>query len=414
MLTPPFVSRDGHLFAEEVELSEIARKVGTPCYVYSGKALLDRYYEYVAGFGDVPHQVCFAVKANSNLSVLRLLAQAGAGFDIVSGGELYRVLQAGGDPAKVVFAGVGKTREEVEYALNTGIHSFSCESEAELALIDAVASQLGRKARVGLRVNPRVDAQTHPYISTGLADHKFGIDIELAEEVYARAAQMPSLLVEGVSCHIGSQLLNPQPLLESLDGLLRLVDRLRERGLPIRHLDVGGGLGVPYKEGDVEPVVRDHVRLVAERCRSKNLVLFTEPGRSICGPAGVLLTRVLNRKTTASKAFIIVDAAMNDLIRPALYEAYHEIVPLRPAPAGQVVADVVGPVCESGDFLALDRSMPNVLPGDYLAVLTAGAYGFVMASNYNSRPRPAEVLVEGNTFRIVRKRETFADLVRGE
>ena len=411
---PPFTYRDRNLYVEDVELEQIARSAGTPVYVYSATAIRERYQRYHRAFGATPHQVFYAVKANSNLSVLRLLAAEGAGFDIVSGGELYRVLRAGGDPSKVVFSGVGKTREEVEYALDSGIHSFNCESEAELALIDSIASRLGKKARIAIRVNPHVDAQTHPYISTGLRDHKFGIDISVVEAVYEKAAALGHLIPEGVSCHIGSQLLDTAPLKEALDAVLHLVDRLRHRGIPITHLDLGGGLGVPYKPDQVEPDVTAHIEAVCARCAGHNLTLMMEPGRSIVGPAGALLTRVINRKTTESKEFVIVDAAMNDLIRPSLYQAYHEIVPLRAHMPGTFVADVVGPVCETGDFFARDRELANVLPGDFLALCTAGAYGFVLASNYNTRPRPAEVLVAGASWKFIRARETYEDLVRGE
>lgn len=414
MLLPPFAYRHNNLYVEDVDLESIARREGTPLYVYSQKAILDRYRTYEDSFGDVPHQVHYAVKANSNLSILRILAEAGAGFDIVSGGELFRVLKAGGDPTKVAFAGVGKTREEIEYALESGIHSFNCESEAELTLISAVAERMDKVARIGLRVNPHVDAATHPYISTGLRDHKFGIDIAEVEGVYERAKSLSNVSLEGVSAHIGSQLLDTNPLLEALDALLELIDRLRANHIPIQHLDIGGGLGVPYNSTQIEPLVADHIKAVCARCEGKGLTLMTEPGRSIVGPAGVLVTRVLYRKQTESKEFVVVDAAMNDLIRPALYQAHHEITPLRKSMAGTFVADVVGPVCESGDFFARDREMSQCLPGDFLALLTAGAYGFVLASNYNTRPRPAEILVDGATWRNIRKRETLEDLIRGE
>ena len=411
---PPFVYRDRNLYVEDVDLEEIARAAGTPVYVYSATAIRERYQRYDAAFGEAPHSIFYAVKANSNLGVLRLLAAAGAGFDIVSGGELFRVLRAGGAAGKVVFSGVGKTREEVEYALTCGIHSFNCESEAELALIDSIASRLGTKARVAMRVNPHVDAQTHPYISTGLRDHKFGIDIAAVEDVYGRAAQFENLVTEGVSCHIGSQLLDTAPLKEALDAVLELVDRLRAKGVPITHLDLGGGLGVPYRPEQEEPDVTTHIQEVCARCQGHDLTLMMEPGRSIVGPAGAMLSRVLYRKTTDTKEFVVVDAAMNDLIRPALYQAYHEIVPLRQSMPGTIKADVVGPVCESGDFFARDRELANVMPGDFVALCTAGAYGFVQSSNYNSRPRPAEVLVEGGVWKFVRTRETMEDLVRGE
>jgi diaminopimelate decarboxylase len=401
-------------YCEQVPLADVAHHVGTPAYVYSANTILTNYRAYTAAFGDLPHSVCYAVKANSSLGVLALLAKAGAGFDIVSGGELFRVLKAGGDPSKVVFSGVGKTREEVDYALRSGIHSFNCESESELSLIDAMASRLGVKAGFSIRVNPDVDAVTHPYISTGLSQHKFGIAIAEAAQVYERSRRFSSLAAEGVSCHIGSQILDPSPLLEAVDRVLSLATSLREQGHPIRHLDLGGGLGVAYRESETAPNIDAYVKCLSSRVRASGLAVMVEPGRSIVGPAGALLTRVLYRKKNGDKEFIIVDAAMNDLIRPSLYRAHHEILPLRRSPLPPVTADVVGPVCETGDFLARDREMANAMPGDYLAVSTAGAYGFVLSSNYNSRPRIPEVLVDGDQWRVIRERETYEDLVRGE
>jgi diaminopimelate decarboxylase len=410
--------RDHTLYLEELPLADIARRESTPCYVYSRAAILDRFQAYHRAFGDVPHQVCYAVKANSNLSILKLLAEAGAGFDIVSGGELFRALKAGADPAAILFSGAGKTSQEIDYALEHKIRSFNCESEPELALIDSLAHRRGVQARVALRVNPDVDAATHPYISTGLREHKFGIDIAEAEMVYERARGFENLLLDGVSCHIGSQITDIAPLLEVVDKMIALLERLRSRGLPIRSLDLGGGLGVAYKPGEKTPSICEFIQAVCGRIAGHGLEIpieiLVEPGRSIVAEAGLLLTRVLYRKSNGDRQFIIVDAAMNDLIRPALYQSHHEIVPLREAPGGMIVADVVGPVCESGDFLARDRSMPNVLPGDLLAVCTAGAYGFVASSNYNSRPRPPEILVEGDRYRVIRKREQYEDLVRGE
>jgi diaminopimelate decarboxylase len=403
------------LYCEEVALADIASRAGTPCYVYSSRAVLGKYRSYDEAFGDLPHRICYAVKANSSVGLLALLAGAGSGFDIVSGGELFRVLKAGGDPSSVVFSGVGKTAGEVEYALAQRIHSFNCESQDELALIDALAARLGVQARVALRVNPDVDAATHPYISTGLREHKFGIDITEVEGVYRQAASLRNLRLEGVSCHIGSQLLDTDPMMEAVDIMLALVERLRSSGIPIRHLDLGGGLGVPYKPADTAPEVRGFIAQVREKVRGRDLEVMVEPGRSIVGEAGVLLTRVLYRKRTGRKEFVVVDAAMNDLIRPSLYQSHHEIIPLRRIVSrGAVLADVVGPVCETGDFLARDRELANVFPGDLLAVCTAGAYGFVLASNYNSRPRPPEILVEGSSWRTLRARETYEDLVRGE
>jgi diaminopimelate decarboxylase len=415
LLGEVFYYRDKALYCEEVPLEEIAARAGTPVYVYSARGIVTPFRAYVSAFGDLPHRVCYAVKANSNLAVLGLLAAEGAGFDIVSGGELYRVVRAGGRPEKVVFSGVGKTAAEIEYAIEEGVGSFNCESDAELELIDALAARQGKRARVSLRVNPDIEAQTHPYISTGLRDHKFGIDMSEAEGVYRRAARLPNLIVDGVSCHIGSQLLDTDPIWQAAERVLELAERLGAAGIGIRRLDLGGGLGVAYKSGDVAPAIEKFILGVVRRVRGRNLEILIEPGRSIVGSAGVLLTRVLYRKKTERKEFVVVDAAMNDLIRPALYQSHHEIVPLNEVgERGVITADVVGPVCETGDFLARNREIANVLPGDLLAVCTAGAYGFVLASNYNSRPRPAEVLVEGSRWRVVRERETYADLVRGE
>jgi diaminopimelate decarboxylase len=401
-------------YCEEVPLADLARRVGTPAYVYSSRSILANYRAYDEAFGAIPHSVCYAVKANSSLAVLGLLAKAGAGFDLVSGGELFRVMRAGGDPAKVVFSGVGKTAAEVEFALANGIHSFNCESAAELALIDAMAARRGVKAGFAIRVNPDVDASTHPYISTGLSRHKFGIAIAAAAAVYEQARSFPNLMAEGVSCHIGSQILDPSPILEAVDKVLALAASLRAQGFPIRHLDLGGGLGIAYHAGEQAPPIRGFIENLHHRVRESGLSVMVEPGRSIVGPAGVLLTRVLYRKQNGHKEFVVVDAAMNDLIRPALYHAHHEIVPLRKNQLPPVTADVVGPVCESGDFLARDRQMANAMPGDFLAVCDAGAYGFVQSSNYNSRPRAPEVLVEGGGYRVIRQRESYEDLVRGE
>ncbi len=413
-MQPHFEYIDGTLYCEGVALADIARRAGTPVYVYSSASILARYLAYDNALSNFPHLICYAVKANSNLGVLRLLAMAGSGFDIVSGGELFRVLKAGGDPGKVVFSGVGKTADEIEYALESGIHGFNSESEPELALIDALASRRGVLARVSLRVNPDVDATTHPYISTGLREHKFGVDIRDVEAMYVRARSFGNLLLEGVSCHIGSQLLDTGPLMQAFDKMVSLVERLRATGVPIKTLDLGGGIGVAYKPGEKMPSIPGFIAEMLEKISGRSLHLMIEPGRSIVGEAGVLLSRVLYRKVNGGKHFVIVDAGMNDLIRPALYQSHHEIVPLRLDGRGMIIADIVGPVCESGDFLARDREVADVMPGDLLAVCTAGAYGFVAASNYNSRPRAAEVLVDGDEWRIVRQRETFDDLVRGE
>src|SRR5580704_15466138 len=406
--------RDQTLYLEEIPLADIARREGTPSYVYSRAAILDRFQAYQRAFGNVPHKVCYAVKANSNLSILRLLGEAGAGFDIVSGGELFRALNAGADPGTIIFSGVGKTSQEIDYALEHHIKSFNCESEPELALIDSLAARRGVRARVALRVNPDVDASTHPYISTGLREHKFGIDIAEAEAVYERARALPSLVLDGVSCHIGSQITDIAPMLQVFDKMIALVKRLRARGIPIRTLDLGGGLGVAYQSGDKALSICEFIQAMCQHTAGQGLEILIEPGRSIVAEAGLLLTRVLYRKTNGDRQFVIVDAAMNDLIRPALYQSHHEIIPLRKTQGDSIIADVVGPVCESGDFLARARAMPNVLPGDLLAVCTAGAYGFVAASNYNSRPRPPEILVEGDQYRVIRKREQYDDLIRGE
>jgi diaminopimelate decarboxylase len=405
---------DNSLYCENTPLADIAARAGTPCYVYSSRTILENYRAYDEAFGDMPHRICYAVKANGALGILALLAKAGAGFDIVSGGELYRVLKAGGDASRVVFSGVGKTADEIDYALGERIHSFNCESEPELALIDALAARRGAKAAFALRVNPDVDANTHPYISTGLREHKFGIDIHEAEEVYQRARSLRNIEARGVSCHIGSQLLDVDPIFEAVGKILALVERLRAAGHTIAHLDFGGGLGVAYRPEDEAPQIRTFIECVRKRVEGAGLGVMVEPGRSIVGPSGVLVTRVLYRKRNFNKEFVVVDAAMNDLIRPSLYRSHHDILPLRKAGRPEIVADVVGPVCETGDFLARDRKLADVAPGDFLAVSTAGAYGFVLSSNYNARRRPAEVLVEGNKWRTIRTRETHEDLVRGE
>ncbi|BDC47902.1 diaminopimelate decarboxylase [Bryobacterales bacterium F-183] len=411
-----FEYRNGSLYCESVPLAEIAASAGTPCYVYSTAGILSRFLEYDSSFdANQPHTVCYAVKANSNLSVLRLLAQAGAGFDIVSAGELYRVLRAGGDPSQVVFSGVGKTFAEIDYALKSGIHSFNCESETEIEWISECATRQGKEARIALRVNPDVDAATHPYISTGLKENKFGIDIALAEEAYRKANALPGLIVDSVSCHIGSQILNPTSMLEAVDRVLALIERLRDQGVRITHVDLGGGLGIAYKPNDATPSIREYIGQLNARLAGRNLHVAVEPGRSLVAESGVLLSKVILHKHNGSKLFTVIDAAMNDLMRPALYQAHHEIQPVHQHQGRDTVtADIVGPVCESGDFLAKDRQMPSVEIGELLAIRDAGAYGFVMSSNYNSRPRAAEVLVDGSSWKIVRERETFEDLIQNE
>lgn len=410
-----FFYREGVLSCESVALPDLAEKCGTPAYVYSKHGIVDRFRAYDSALAELPHRICYSVKANSNLAVLATLASQGAGFDIVSGGELYRVLAAGGDAHAVVFSGVGKTESEIRLALEKGIHSFNCESEDELDLISQCAVSLNRKASIALRVNPDVDAITHPYISTGLREHKFGIDVAAAEAIYAHAAHLPGIVPEGVSCHIGSQMLDIDPLLESADKALALAARLRARGFAIRYLDLGGGLGVPYRANERAVAVDAFIDRLWPKVQESGLTLMLEPGRSIAAEAGVLLTRVLLVKQNGEKTFVIVDAGMNDLIRPALYQAHHEIVPVyRPSSPEHIKADVVGPVCESGDFFARSRDLPRVQKGDLLAIRTAGAYCFSLSSNYNSRPRPCELLVDGEHVHLARRRETYEDLIRGE
>jgi diaminopimelate decarboxylase len=410
----PFQYRNGELHCGAVPLRDIVEGCGTPVYVYSADGILDRFRAYRDSLRGVPNEICYAVKANSNLAVLGLLTKQGAGFDIVSGGELFRVLRAGGDPAKVVFSGVGKRRDEIEYALAQGIHSFNCESESELELLASCATSAGRRAKVAIRVNPDVDAVTHPYISTGLRDHKFGIPIERAMDLYRRAAAQPALELHGVSCHIGSQMLDPAPLFESINKVLAFALDLRSSGIAIRRLDLGGGLGVAYRPTETSPPIAAYAAEVTRLVKDSGLTVVVEPGRSIVAECGALLTTVIARKNSGAKDFVIVDAAMNDLIRPALYQAHHEIIPVEQTGGPPIVADIVGPVCETGDFLARSREVAAVATGQAIALLTAGAYGFVLASNYNSRPRAAEVLVENSSWRIVRERETLEDLIRGE
>lgn len=401
---------------ESVHLSCVAEKFGTPAYVYSKNGISSRAQAYEDALAGIPHRICYAVKANSNLAVLALLARKGLGFDIVSGGELFRVLRAGADARTVVFSGVGKTRDEIRYALDCSIHSFNCESETEIEWISQIAVQAGKTASIAIRVNPDVNATTHPYISTGLRDHKFGIDIHAAEEIYARASKLPGLRVEGVSCHIGSQILDPDPLLEAAAKMLQLVKRLRASGLDIQYLDLGGGLGVSYRPGERAVPIGDFVkRLRSQLSGLEGLTLMLEPGRSIVAECGVLLTRVLLVKRNGNKSFVIVDAGMNDLIRPSLYQAHHEIVPVLESSGQELfVTDVVGPVCETGDFFARGRQLPVLQPGDLLAIRNAGAYGFVQSSNYNSRPRACELFIDGAHVHVARRREQFEDLVRGE
>ncbi len=408
-----FDYRNGRLCAEDVPVADIAAAVGTPCYIYSRATIERHWHAFDRAFGEHPHLVCYAVKANSNLAVLNVMARLGSGFDIVSVGELERVLAAGGDPGKVVFSGVGKRRDELERALEVGIHCFNVESEAELALLEQVAAARGRRAPVSLRVNPDVDANTHPYISTGLKQNKFGIDVEGALAVYGRAVASPHLDVIGVDCHIGSQLTQIAPFVDALKRVLALVARLEEQGVRIRHLDLGGGLGIRYRDEE-PPLPADHAAALMRHLGGLPYQILIEPGRAIIGNAGILVTRLELLKPGADKSFAVVDAAMNDLLRPALYSAWQAIIPVEPRTKGEPRRyDVVGPICETGDFLGKDREL-NIEPGDLLAVRSAGAYGFAMSSNYNSRPRAAEVMVDGSRFQVVRRRETVAELYAGE
>ena len=410
-----FNYQTGQLMAEDVSLAELAEQHGTPLFVYSKATLIRHFKAYADSLADYPHLVCYGMKANSNLAVLECLAAAGAGFDIVSQGELERVLMAGGDPGKVVFSGVGKQPGEMRRALEVGIHCFNVESEAELDTLSEVASQMGVQAPVSIRVNPDVDAQTHPYISTGLKDNKFGIAHERALAVYRRAAELPGLKITGIDCHIGSQLTDVTPLMEALDKLLELIAALKSHGISLDHIDLGGGLGVPYQDEE-PPHPSEYLAQVKARLAGTGLTLVLEPGRSIAANAGVMLTRVNLLKENHGKHFAVVDGAMNDLIRPSLYSAWQRIIPVMQAPSPHAVQaqyDVVGPVCESGDFLGKDRDL-SLAPGDLLAVRSAGAYSFVMSSNYNTRPRAAEILVDGEQAHLVRRRETYADLLAHE
>jgi len=408
-----FSYHNGRLRVEDVDLGDIAERFGTPCYVYS-RATLERHWQvFDEALGTHPHLICYAVKANSSLAVLQILADLGSGFDIVSEGELERVLRAGGDPSRIVFSGVGKRAAEMQRALEAGIRCFNVESEAELVRLEAVAAGTGHIAPVSIRVNPDVDAQTHPYISTGLRDNKFGIDVDQARQVYQRASELPHLQVTGIDCHIGSQLTDTTPFVDALERVLQLVDRLQSDGIELAHIDLGGGLGIPYRAEDRPPLPDAYARALLARMAGRPQELLLEPGRAIAGNAGILLTRVEYLKHTAHKNFAIIDAAMNDLQRPALYNAWHDIVPVQPREGTPIVYDVVGPVCETGDFLGKEREL-LLVEGDLLAVRSAGAYGFTMSSNYNSRPRAAEVMVDGDRIFVIRERETLADLYRHE
>ena len=413
-----FEYRNGEMFAEGVPVKRIAKEVGTPAYVYSLATLKRHFQVFDRAFSAVPHIVCFSVKANSNIALLRAFAKEGGGFDIVSGGELFRALRAGADPKKIVFSGVGKKKDEIEYALKSGILMFNVESEDEMVTLNEIAGGIGKKAPISLRINPDVDPQTHPYISTGMKKAKFGVDIKRSLENYKKAVSMPNLEVVGVDCHIGSQLTSLSPFVDALARVREYLDRvlvgsLKREGVQIRYLDLGGGLGISYKD-EMPPHPEEYARAIIQGLEGLDVTLILEPGRVIVGNAGILITEVQYIKETDEKKFVIVDGGMNDLIRPALYGSYQAIQPVVEKNSEKIVADVVGPICESGDFFAKDREIARPRRGDLLAVMSAGAYGFTMASNYNSHPKPPEVLVDGDQYYVIRTRETMDDLIRGE
>jgi len=422
-----FHYENGSLQCEGVNLNNLADQYGTPLYVYSKATILDHYRRLSDGMGELDCEVCYATKANSNLAVLNLLAEEGAGFDIVSGGELFRIEKAGGDPAKCTFAGVGKTRAEIELGLEKGIYSFNVESEAEVALINVIAGEMGKKAPVAFRVNPNVDAKTHKYISTGKSENKFGVDFSVIREAYERAAALPNIEVRGLQMHIGSQLTSSNPFVEAVEKVAPLVEELKEK-YGIEFFSIGGGIGIVYEDTlasgdstwwdkrDEKPLtIEEYSARLVPLLKPLGLKIIMEPGRFMVGNAGVLLTEVLYEKRGSAKTFQIIDAAMNDLIRPALYEGHHDIVPVKePVDDTTEAVDIVGPVCESGDFFAQNRELPPLDSGDRIALLSAGAYGFVMASNYNTRPMPAEILVDGNVAHVIRERQSLDDLIAGE
>ncbi len=408
-----FNYRKGQLYAEDVPVKDLVEVYGTPLYVYSYRTLLRHFRAYRDAFDGVPHLICFALKANSNTSILRLFAKNGGGADVVSGGEVFRALKAGIPSGRIVYAGVGKTEEEIRYALKSKILMFNVESESELIEIERIAGAMKVRAPIALRVNPDIDPETHPYISTGLRQHKFGIPMEDAFEYYRLAGRLRNVEVVGIHKHIGSQITKVSPFVDALKKTLLLVDELEKNGVKVHYLDVGGGLGITYKDEE-PPVPGDLAKNLLPLLRGRGLTIILEPGRSIVGNAGILVTKVLYVKGSEEKDFVIVDAGMNDLIRPSFYGAYHHIQPLERKRRKGILADIVGPICESGDFLGKEREISEVKPGEYLAVMSAGAYGFTMSSNYNSRPRAAEVMVKGKEFTLVNKRETYRDLVRGE
>jgi len=408
-----FEYKNHQLQCEGIPIQEIAETVGTPFYLYSYHTLVRHFTVFDDAFKGIPHLVCYSAKSNSNLALLRLFVNLGGGADIVSGGELYRAINAGADPQKIVFSGVGKRKDEIEYALKVGILMFNVESSQELQAINEVAGRIGKKAPISIRVNPDIDPRTHPYISTGLKQNKFGIDILRAPMAYRLAAQLPDLKIVGIDCHIGSQLVEVDPIVEALKRLKKLVENLRKEGVDIQYLDLGGGLGITY-EDEEPPHPVEYASTILEEIRGFGCTLVLEPGRVIVGNAGVLISKVLYTKENEEKRFVIVDAGMNDLVRPSYYGAYHNILPVKEEKREEVVADVVGPICESSDFLAKGRKLPNLQSGELIAVMSAGAYGFSMSTNYNSRPRVAEVLVKDDQMFVIRKREDYEDLVRGE
>ncbi len=407
-----FQHKDGILYCEEVPVEEIAREVETPFYLYSYRTLVRHFQAFDAAFSKVPHVICYSAKANSNVAVLRTFINLGSGVDVVSGGELFRALHAGADPAKIVYSGVGKREDEIRYALQEGILMFNVESYQEIHHINGIASTMGIQAPIALRVNPDIDPKTHPYIATGIKEAKFGIAIDQAVAWYQEAKELPHLAIRGVSCHLGSQLTEIGPFVEALKLVKELVQKLRAEGIEMEYIDLGGGLGITYHQEE-PPHPQEYADAIMAEARDLPCTFIFEPGRVIVGNAGILVARVLYTKE-GKKNFVVVDAAMNDLVRPTLYGSYQEIVPVRENKRGEMVADMVGPICESGDFLARDRLMPRLEPGDLVAVMSAGAYGFVMSSNYNSRPRVPEVLVKDNAFHLIREREQYADLIRGE
>ena len=408
-----FEYKNEQLYCEGIPIRHIAEKVGTPFYVYSYQTLVRHFTVFDKAFNRIPHLICFSAKANSNLAILRLFINLGAGIDVVSGGELYRARKGGVDPKKVVFSGVGKREDEIEYALKTGILMFNVESSQELQVINEVAGRIGKKAAIAIRVNPDIDPKTHPYISTGLKQNKFGIDILRAPMAYRMASQLPNLEIVGIDCHIGSQLVEVEPIVEALKKLKRLVQNLRDEGMEIQYLDLGGGLGITY-EDEEPPHPVEYAASILEEIQGFGCTLILEPGRVIVGNAGVLISKVLYIKENEEKRFVIVDAGMNDLVRPSYYGSYHQILPVKKENKEEIVADVVGPICESSDFLAKGRKIPKPMPGELVAIMSAGAYGFSMSTNYNSRTRVSEVLVRDDQMFVIRKREDYEDLVRGE